>query len=174
MLAKQTGSALGVAERDQIFAQEPHANRRAVRRRNLLGQQRGEPISPHQFAHGRLSAYAGQQIVVILPKHGQNLSTAWNDSRRDSGFYRQGILDASGKLTHPLLVSCLVSCSGLHNQKRRKPCGTSFCLVRCRKKMRKKIATTKPIDNGSTTNIEPDAYCSPDRRPTAHTAFTLC
>ncbi len=59
VFAEQADSALGIAERDQIFAQETHPNRRTVRRWNLLGQQRWDPISPHQLAHRRLRRLRG-------------------------------------------------------------------------------------------------------------------
>ena len=63
LLAKQAGSALGISERDQIFAQETHANRRAVILRELLAEQCGNPVAAEQAsercARSGLDAGAG-------------------------------------------------------------------------------------------------------------------
>lgn len=92
VFAEQAGSTPGIAESHEIFAQEAHPNRRAVRSRDLFGQQGRDPVSPHQLAHRRLTAYAGEQIVFSLAQHCQDRSKSGNGLRCNSQLLPPGVM----------------------------------------------------------------------------------
>ena len=62
--------AVGVAERDQVFAEQPEAEGIAVRRRQLGRQQRGQPEAAEQLAHRRAGPGARQELVVFFASIG--------------------------------------------------------------------------------------------------------
>src|SRR5262249_6309024 len=76
VLAHEPDAAVGVAESDQLLAEQAHARRRRVGRRNFLGQERGQPIPTHQLAHRRARTGSRQQLVLLFRKH-RNLSLQW-------------------------------------------------------------------------------------------------
>ena len=69
--AEQPGLAVGVAERDQLFAEQLHPHRRAVRLCDLFGQQRRHPVAAHQPSHRRIALDPAQQFVLGLCQHGK-------------------------------------------------------------------------------------------------------
>ena len=58
-----------VAERDQRLAEQPDADRRAVRLGDLARQQRGQPVAPHQPAERRPLPHPGDELVVFPGQH---------------------------------------------------------------------------------------------------------
>ena len=60
--------ARAVAERDQLFAEQHEPHRRAVAL-ELRRHHRRDPILPHQLAHHRAGADAGQIFAVLLLAH---------------------------------------------------------------------------------------------------------
>ena len=58
-------SALGVAKGEQTLGQQLHTHRRAVVLRQLLGQQRRNPVAAEHPAHRRAGPRLGQQIVSV-------------------------------------------------------------------------------------------------------------
>ena len=71
---QQANRAVGVAERNQVFAEQPHAHGIAVRVRQLRRQQGGHPVAPHDIAHRRPGANSGDQFVVFSFQHGYGRS----------------------------------------------------------------------------------------------------
>src|SRR5260221_746941 len=69
-LVDQADAPVAVAERDQLLAQQFHANRRAVALRQLRVEQRGYPVAPEQLTHRRAGAGAGEQFIHLLSQHG--------------------------------------------------------------------------------------------------------
>jgi len=63
------------AERDEIFAQQAHAQRRAVTLRQLAGQGGRHPVLAHQLAHRSSAPDPTQELVVFATQHGVFLST---------------------------------------------------------------------------------------------------
>ena len=76
----QANLAVRVAERDQVFAEQPHAQRSAVGLRQIGGLQDRNPIPPHQFAHGRSRADAGEKQVFGFG-HGADIPATDGKSR---------------------------------------------------------------------------------------------
>ena len=64
-LVDQPDLAVGVAERDQVLAEQPHAHRRAVGLGDLAREQRGDPIPPHRVAHRGALAHPGDEFVFL-------------------------------------------------------------------------------------------------------------
>ena len=58
--------ALGVAEDDEVFAQQPGAHRRAVGLGHLLRQAGRQPVPAHELAHRRAAFDAAEKIVLLL------------------------------------------------------------------------------------------------------------
>jgi hypothetical protein len=58
-------AAFGVTEDDEAFAKQAHADRRAVRFGNLLGQAGGDPVPPHDLAHRGVAFDAAEQVVFF-------------------------------------------------------------------------------------------------------------
>ena len=63
-LVQKPNAAAGVAEKHEVLAQQPHADRRRVGFGDLMREGCGHPIAPHQFAHRRARAHAGQAFIV--------------------------------------------------------------------------------------------------------------
>ena len=63
----QAEAALGVAKRDQLFRKQLHPNRRPVGFGELLGQQRGNPVTAEHVTHGCSRTGQRQQVVLFLP-----------------------------------------------------------------------------------------------------------
>ena len=54
----------------ELLAQDPHLDRWPIRRRDLLGEERRDPVAPHQLAHRRPRHGPGDQLVFFLGQHG--------------------------------------------------------------------------------------------------------
>jgi len=52
-LVKHAKPSLAVAEDDEVFAQQPHLDGRAIRLSDLFRQAGGNPMPPHDLSHGR-------------------------------------------------------------------------------------------------------------------------
>ena len=59
----QADFAVRVAERDEIFAEQPDAERRAVGFGEIGGLQRGNPVLAKQLAHRSARSDARQEFV---------------------------------------------------------------------------------------------------------------
>ena len=59
-LVEQADAAAGVAERDEVLAEQAHAHGRAIGLRQLPAEQRRQPVAAHRGAHGGGVADAGQ------------------------------------------------------------------------------------------------------------------
>jgi hypothetical protein len=68
-LIDQAHPALGIAESDQVLAQNAQPDRRAIGRRNLACQQRRQPIAAEIIAGGRASCRPNQQLVFFTREH---------------------------------------------------------------------------------------------------------
>jgi hypothetical protein len=64
--------ALGVAEGDEVLAQEPHAHRRVVGFADLARQQRRDPVSSHRVAHRTALSHPGDQLVFLARQHSRS------------------------------------------------------------------------------------------------------
>ena len=62
-------AALAVAEHDEILAEQPHLDRRAVGLRHFLRQAGRNPVAAHDLAHRRVAFDAAQQIVFFGGHH---------------------------------------------------------------------------------------------------------
>jgi hypothetical protein len=65
----QTHAPLRIAKRHELLAEELHAQRRTVRRRQLARKRDREPVAPKVLAHRRARARASQKLVVGRRKH---------------------------------------------------------------------------------------------------------
>src|SRR5579883_85876 len=61
--------AIGIAERNQVLAEQPQAYRRAVRLSQLGGEHGRQPEAPEYLAHGRPRPDAGDELVLLLAEH---------------------------------------------------------------------------------------------------------
>ena len=59
-LVDQPESVLGIAEADELVAEQPHAHRRAIGLGQLFGEQRRQPVAPEKIAHRRARSRARQ------------------------------------------------------------------------------------------------------------------
>jgi hypothetical protein len=57
------------AEGDEVLAEEPHADGRAVTLRELARHERGNPVLAQQGARRRPGSYFAEQLVVFSGKH---------------------------------------------------------------------------------------------------------
>jgi hypothetical protein len=64
-LGEHAQLAVRIAEDDQVFAQEPGADRRAVLLRDLVREADRQPVAAHDAAHGRVALDAAQQVVLF-------------------------------------------------------------------------------------------------------------
>jgi hypothetical protein len=71
--AEQTELAATVTERDELFAEQLHAHRRAIGLCHLFRQQRRHPVASHQPAHRRIALDPAQKLVFRLRQHGRSL-----------------------------------------------------------------------------------------------------
>src|SRR5579875_599725 len=71
--------AVAVAEGDEVLAQKPYADRRAIALGQFARQSRRLPIASHQIAHGRPRADAADLLVVLVLEHG------WPRSKKAAG-----------------------------------------------------------------------------------------
>ena len=81
-LAEHADTPVGVAEGDEILAEEPDANRRTIALDQLLREQRRYPMSPHQPAHGGVAFDAAEQFVLFTGEHAHPSQTAARASQR--------------------------------------------------------------------------------------------
>ena len=65
-LADHAGLAVGVAKRQQLFAQQLDAHLRTVGQLNFAAAQSGHPIAPHQVAHARAGTHTDQGFRHVL------------------------------------------------------------------------------------------------------------
>ena len=71
-------AALAVAENDEVLAEQPHLDRRAVGLGDFLGQARRDPVAAHDLAHRRIAFDAAQQFVFFGGHHrGVSLRRDW-------------------------------------------------------------------------------------------------
>ncbi len=68
---EQSDAARAVAEGDEVLAQEPHADGRAVALRQLARERRGLPIAPEQLARRRAGRDPDQAFVLLGTQHGE-------------------------------------------------------------------------------------------------------
>ncbi len=61
----EADAVFGIAEGDELLAQQLHPHRRTIRRRQLVGAQRRKPVAPHEIAHRRARAHFGQNLIVF-------------------------------------------------------------------------------------------------------------
>src|SRR5690349_8392877 len=66
--------AAGRSERDQVFAEQLEPDRRAIRFRQLLGQERGQPVPPEQIAHRSTWPHLGNVRIVPRAQHARKRS----------------------------------------------------------------------------------------------------
>ena len=66
---EQADAAMGIAESDQIFAQQLDADRRAIRRGHLRREQRGELKAAEVLARGSAGGGLSEQVVFGLGEH---------------------------------------------------------------------------------------------------------
>jgi hypothetical protein len=69
-LAQHAEAALGIAEDDEVFPEQPGADRRAVPLRHFLGHARRQPVPAHHLAHRGFALDAAQQLVLLSGQHG--------------------------------------------------------------------------------------------------------
>ena len=67
---EHTDLAVGIAEHDQIFAEQLRAQRRAVRFGDLMGRTDRQPEPAHHAAHRCIPAGAGKSLVLFGADHG--------------------------------------------------------------------------------------------------------
>ena len=67
----------GVAEGDQVLAQDLDADGRAIGLRQLLRQQHGHPEAAEEIAHRRARPGPREQLVVIGAEH--RVTSSWQD-----------------------------------------------------------------------------------------------
>jgi hypothetical protein len=68
-LAHQPDGAGRRAKRDEVLAQEPHAQRSAVTVGQLARDGGRNPVLPHQLAHRRAAPDPAQELVVFSAQH---------------------------------------------------------------------------------------------------------
>ena len=77
---EQADLAVGIPERDQVFAKQPHSQRRTVAFRQIAGLQDRNPILPHQFAHGSSRPDAREEQILGFG-HGPDIRAMDGKSR---------------------------------------------------------------------------------------------
>src|SRR5436309_5008169 len=71
MVLDEAEPAGGGAEGDQVLAEQPDADRRAVGLRHLARKECRDPVLPDQGADRRVGADATEELVVFLADHGR-------------------------------------------------------------------------------------------------------
>ena len=74
VVVDQPHGAGGVAEGDELLAEQLDAHGRAVGVRQLAGLERGQPVFTEEVAHECARAYAAEQVVICLAEHVTSLS----------------------------------------------------------------------------------------------------
>ena len=69
IFVEHADAAFGVAENDEVLAEQTDLDRRAVRMRHFLGQAGGDPVPAHDLAHRRVALDAAQQVVFLWRHH---------------------------------------------------------------------------------------------------------
>src|SRR5207248_2890556 len=69
ILAHQADAAARIAEGDQLLAVNLYLERRAIRRRQLLGQEHRCPEPPAELAHRRSSVGPAQKLILFGRQH---------------------------------------------------------------------------------------------------------
>ena len=64
-------AAVAVAKDHEVLAEQPNPDRGSIRFRHLLGHAGGDPMPPHELAHGRVALDPAQEIVFLGGHHGQ-------------------------------------------------------------------------------------------------------
>ncbi len=82
-LVDKAGAALGVAEGDELLAEDLRAHRRAVGFGDLAGKQHRHPVAPHQLAHRGAGPGAYEQLGGFSV-HSPDYSTLAPESRTSS------------------------------------------------------------------------------------------
>jgi len=82
VVRQQANMASGVAESDELFAEQRDSDGIAVGARQLRGQHRRNPVAPHGGAHGRTRSRQRDALVVGLTEHGGLLVSAYRVARR--------------------------------------------------------------------------------------------
>ena len=77
MFVEHAEPAVAVAEHDQILTQQPHFLRRAIRFRDFFAHAGGDPVAPHQSAHGGIAFDATQNFVFLAGEHGVLSEMPW-------------------------------------------------------------------------------------------------
>jgi hypothetical protein len=67
--ADETDGARAVAIGNEIFAEQAHANRRAVRVRQFRGERERIPIPAKRSTHRRAGIGAGDALVILAAQH---------------------------------------------------------------------------------------------------------
>src|SRR5579864_2454911 len=65
----ESDPAVGVAEGDQVFAEEPNTHRRAVRLGEFLGYNRRQPVLPQQVTHDCTGPDTSEEFVFFFTQH---------------------------------------------------------------------------------------------------------
>jgi len=69
VLTQHAEPSLAVAEHDQVLAQQPRLDGRAVALRHLLGHAHRQPVAAHDPAHRRIALDAAKKLVLFLGQH---------------------------------------------------------------------------------------------------------
>ena len=69
VFAQQARISRAVAKKNKIFTQKPHAHWRSIRLFDLVGKSCGNPIPPHQAAHGGPGAHTREQSILFSRQH---------------------------------------------------------------------------------------------------------
>jgi hypothetical protein len=64
-LVDETDTALSVAKPEQLFAEQLHPHRFAVRLGQFAAQERRDPVASQHIAHRRSRPDAGDQFIVF-------------------------------------------------------------------------------------------------------------
>src|SRR5438876_11547178 len=83
MFADECDLAACIAEGHQVFAEQPHAYRRSIAARQIVGRHCGYPIAPEQFAHRSAGARSRQKLVFFTLHWGLIVAALYE--RRQSG-----------------------------------------------------------------------------------------
>ena len=81
-VVEDSDAPLGVAERDQLLAQQHEAHRRAVGH-ELVRRRRRDPVLAHHLSHRRSRADAGQGLAVSYGRHGRTSLPGVTDGSND-------------------------------------------------------------------------------------------
>src|SRR5207237_3883103 len=72
---------LRITEGKEPLREELDAHRRAIGLGQFLREQRRNPIAPQQVSHARAGAGPGQQLVLLVRRHGVSLMPDFNSRR---------------------------------------------------------------------------------------------